>query len=67
MYPHLFPPPQKCGVFASFAALGSLRSNSFLRITMLQDLRARRKSYDHTKHLGLGDSSRQGAKIAKFG
>jgi hypothetical protein len=38
-----------------------------LRITMLQDLRARRKSYDHTKHLGLGDSSRQGAKSAKFG
>jgi hypothetical protein len=25
---------------------------------MLENLRARRKSYDHTKHLGLGDSSR---------
>jgi len=34
---------------------------------MLQDLRARRKSYDHTKHLGVEDSSRQGAKSAKFG
>jgi hypothetical protein len=42
---------------------------------MLQDLRARRKSYDNAKHLGLGDSSRQGAKhvlseaegSAKFG
>jgi hypothetical protein len=28
-------------------------------------LRATRKSYDHTKHLSLGDSSRQGAKSAK--
>ena len=44
-------------------------------ITMLQDLRATRESYDHTKHLRLGDSSRQGAKhvlsevegSAKFG
>jgi hypothetical protein len=36
-------------------------------ITMLQDLRATRKSYDRTKHLRLGDSSRQGAKSAKFG
>jgi hypothetical protein len=33
---------------------------------MLQNLRARRESYEQTKHLGLGDSSRQGAKSAKF-
>ena len=52
--PYLFPPPQKCGVCV-------------LCITTLQNLRVRRKSYDHTKHLGLGDSSRQGAKSAKFG
>jgi hypothetical protein len=34
---------------------------------MLQNLRATRKFYDHTKHLRLGDFSRQGAKSAKFG
>jgi hypothetical protein len=36
-------------------------------ITMLQNLPATRKFYDHTKHLRLGDFSRQGAKSAKFG